>query len=116
MARDCWQYHYSVNFIENPIVSPCSTAEATIRDYYDQHWYMDSRASSHVIGQKESLELLYDNYSNQRISTANGASHPISRIGSTSVSFATNIINLVRILYVYALYQNLIFIGSLADD
>ena len=76
---------------------------------------MDSGASSHVIGQQDSLALETYNPGHS-ISTADGASHQVSGIGTTTVSSNSGSINLPRVLYVPALTRNLISVGSLTDE
>ena len=98
MARDCWQY-YNVNYIENSMLPPYSSIDVILIDYYDQHWYMDYVASSHVIGQKASLEFIHDNYFQQRISTVDGASHLIFRIEPTIVTSNIGAIKLPKVPY-----------------
>ena len=51
------------------------STEASLVEYYNQHWYMDSEATSHVIGQKASLELLHDGNPNYNISIVDRATH-----------------------------------------
>ena len=96
--------------LENPSLQ----ANAVLSDYYDQNWYLDSGASSHVIGHQGSLTL-DNNTTRQNVSTADGASHQVAGIGTTTVSSKTGSINLNRVLYVPALSRNLISVGSLTD-
>ena len=97
--------------LENPYLQ----ANTILSDYYDQNWYLDSGASSHVIGHQGSLTL-DNNTTRQNVSTADGASHQVAGIGTTTVSSQTGSINLNRVLYVPALSRNLISVGSLTDD
>jgi hypothetical protein len=69
-----------------------------------------------VTGQRANLELLQDNSSNQTVTIADGGSHHINGIGSTTVLTNSGRINLSRILYVPVLKINLMSVGSIADD
>jgi hypothetical protein len=91
-------------------------ADAVLSNYYDQNWYLDSGASSHITSQHAILELIDNNYIGQSVSTADGVFHKISGIGSTSVNSGSGSINLKQVLYVPSLTRNLISIGSLTDD
>ena len=63
MARDSWKYN-NINYIENQIIPPYPTTEASLAEYYNQQWqwYMDFGVTSHITGQKASLELLHDEH------------------------------------------------------
>jgi hypothetical protein len=87
-----------------------------LSNYYDHNWYLDSGTSNHVTSQHASLELIDNNYIGQSVSTADGVSHKINGIGSTSVNSGSGSINLKQVLYVPSLTRNLISIGSLTDD
>jgi hypothetical protein len=91
-------------------------ADAMLSNYYDQNWYLDLGASSHVTCQHASLELVDSNFTGQSVSTADGVSHEINGIGSTSVNLGSGSINLKQVLYVLSLTRNLISVGSLIDD
>ena len=97
--------------LENPYLQ----ANTILSDYYDQNWYLDSGASSHVIGQQGSLTL-DNNTTGQNVSIADGASHQVAGIGSTTVSSQISSINLNRVLYVPALLRIFISVWSLTDD
>lgn len=77
---------------------------------------MDFRATNHVTRQHASLES-YDPSHSQTITTADGGTHTVGAIGSTSVtSNAGEIINISPVLYVPALKHNLMCVGTLADQ
>ena len=97
------------------MIPPYSSAKASLAKYYNQQWYMESRASSHITCQKANPELLHDGHPSYSISTTDTAIHSISRIGSTIVSSNSREIRLPHVFYVFALRCNLISIGSLAD-
>jgi hypothetical protein len=96
--------------------NPPLHANAVLSNYYDQNWYLDSGASSHITSQQGSLALENNTILGQNISTADGASHQVAGIGSTTVSSHSGSINLKRVFYVPVLTRNLISVGSLTDD
>ena len=114
MVRDYWKYN-NFNYTKNHMIPSYSSVEASLAEYYNQQLYMNSRALSHVTSQRASLELLHDGHPSYSISTANGASHPVFGIGSTTISPNLGEIKLPQVLYILALYRNLISVGSLVD-
>jgi hypothetical protein len=133
-ARDCWNTNSSVNFVhvdhsypntpdpnttvfsENYVGAVDHSAAAAFTDYYDDQWYVDSGATSHVTGQQATLELVHDNSMGHTVTTADGGNHQVSGIGSTTVNTTSGGINLNRVLYVPALRRSLMSVGSLADE
>jgi hypothetical protein len=128
ITRNCFNSH-SVNFAQGEYSHSTNYtkedyyvdnnqlhADAVLSNYYDQNWYLDSGASSHITSQHAILELIDNNYIGQSVSTADGVFHKISGIGSTSVNSGSGSINLKQVLYVPSLTRNLISIGSLTDD
>jgi hypothetical protein len=124
LARNCWYNVANLNYVdsndnyvgENYAGVVEYNAATAFTNYYNNNWYVDSGATSHVTGQRASLELLQDNSRNQTVTTAGGGSHQISGIGSTTVMADSGGINLNRVLYVPALKRNLMSVGSIADE
>jgi hypothetical protein len=69
-------------------------ADAVFSNYYDQNWYVDFGASSHLTGDSSNLDLDTHSSSSQTVSTADGVSHPVRGSGSASVSSSSGSIKL----------------------
>ena len=69
-----------------------------------------------MTGQRAKLELLQDNSSNQIITITDGGSHHINDVGSITILTNPGGINLSRVLYVPTLKNNLMSVGSIAND
>jgi hypothetical protein len=115
-AKDCQNYHAHYIGNETYVGAVENNADYVLGQYYDQNWYMDSRASSHVTGQQASLELISDSLPAQNVTTADGNSHRVGVVGSTTVASTSGGINLHKVLYVLALQHNLISVRSLTDE
>jgi hypothetical protein len=109
---------YHPNYVEGKtyVGAVESNVATTISEYYDNNWYMDSWASSHVIGQYSNLELVDEPLHTQNVTTGDGQTHRISAIGTTTINSGSWEIKLNKVLYVLALKRNLLSIGSLTDD
>jgi hypothetical protein len=99
IARDCTNFQHNVNYTHTDYYGDPNfqhadsnyqysypnfqyQAGAVLTYYYDHNWYVDSGASSHVTSQKASLELVNENMSGKKITTADGSSYPIGGICS----------------------------------
>jgi hypothetical protein len=66
LARNFWHNAANINYVdsidnyasENYAGAIEDTAATTFTDYYDNNWYVDSGATSHVTNQRASLGLL----------------------------------------------------------
>ena len=90
IARNCYNNYISINctqgkyYEDNLLVytqgkyypdNPPLHANANLSEHYDQNWYLDSGASSHVTSQQGSLALENNTIPGQNISIVDGASH-----------------------------------------
>jgi hypothetical protein len=114
IARDYWQQQHNANYtgFDSQItyyLEPSQfNADAVFSNYYDQNWYVDTGASSHLTGDSSNLDLDTYRSSSQTVSTVDGVSHPVQGFGSASVSFWSGSIKLQHILYIPALKRNLV--------
>ena len=95
---------------------PYPNVEASLAKYYNQQWYMDFGATSHVTGQKASLELLQEGHLSYGISKVDGVTHQVSRVGFTTIASTSGEIKLPNVLFVPTLHRNLISVGLLVDQ
>ena len=118
---NCGKLGHIVCYCKSP-----STQEAFYSSFYSPYatenfnaclleWYMDSRASSHVTTNYQSLDQLQLGTSGQEICTAGGEIHLIQGSGSAYVQIPPSEIKLTNVKYVPSFHKNLMLIGAVAD-
>jgi hypothetical protein len=85
-------------------------------NYDDETWLVDSGASRHMTGFKDSLSNLTKKDSSHQVRLGNNSSYPINGIGNTFYSLDSGKhLKMENVLYVPSLQKNLLSISGLEE-
>lgn len=81
----------------------------------DANWYLDSRATSHVMGDVGKLTNIRKAIGITNIKSANGHTHKVHAKGNTVVVYQDETKSMSNVFYVPSVKKNLLSIGALVD-
>jgi hypothetical protein len=110
-AAECWH-----RFDESYVPDQKLAATASSLYQIDPNWYVDSRATYHILNELEKLSVRNKYQGGDQIHTASGSGMNISYIGHTAFPTLSHSILLKDILYVPRSKKNLISVHHLTSD
>jgi hypothetical protein len=95
---------------------PQALSTMTIADNQDSTWFLDTRATDHMIGDPCNLHSLTLYHCTDGVMVGNGESLPITHIGQANIGSSSSSLKLKDVILVPDVKKDLLFVSKLTSD